>query len=55
MIPWTDQNFNLLITLTFYIISMYQVPPNLAGFPDILNQLRNNGVFGIAKTPKFRA
>ena len=33
----------------------FQFSPNLAGFPDILNQIRHNAGFGIAKTPNFRA
>ena len=27
----------------------------MAGFPDILNHFRHNGVFGIGETPYFRA
>ena len=33
----------------------FQFSPNLAGFPDILNEIRYNVGLGIAKTPNFRA
>ena len=42
----------------FYIYQSsvhFQFSPNMAGFPDILNYFRHNGVFGTGKTPNFRA
>ena len=33
----------------------FQILPNLAGFRDILNEIRHNVGYGIAKTPNFRA
>ena len=32
----------------------FQFSPNLVGFPDLLNKIRHNVGFGIAKTPNFR-
>ena len=39
----------LLIHLHFILSVKYQFSPNLASFPDILNLIRHNVGFGIAK------
>ena len=51
MIPWTDQT-NIYILNNQSSIK-YQFSPTLAGYLDILNLIRHNGGFGIAKTPNF--
>ena len=44
------------IYILYYQSSInFQFSPNLAGFPDILNEIRHSVGFGIAKTPYFRA
>ena len=48
--------FITYIYILYYQSSInFQFSPNLAGFPDILNYVRHNVGFGIAKTPNFRA
>ena len=51
-----DIQFISYIYILYYQSSINsQFSPNLAGFPDILNLIRHNVGFGIAKTPNFRA
>ena len=45
---------NLLLYLHFILSVKYQFSPNLAGFPDISNEIRHNGGFKVAKMPNFR-
>ena len=48
--------FITYIYILYYQSSInFQFSPNLAGFPDIFNQIRHNVGFGVAKTPNFRA
>ena len=47
--------FITYIYILYYQSSIdFQFAPNLAGFADILNKIRHNVGFGIAKTPNFR-
>ena len=48
--------FIAYIYILYYQSSInFQFSPNLTGFIDILNEIRHNVGFGIAKTPNFRA
>ena len=48
--------FVTYIYILYYQSSInFQFSSNLAGFPDILNQIRHNVGLGIANTPNFRA
>ena len=48
--------FITYIYILYYQSSInFQFSPNMAGVPDILNKIRHNVGFGIAKTPNFRA
>ena len=48
--------FITYIYILYYQSSInFQFTPNLAGFPDILNLIRHNVGFGIAKMPNSRA
>ena len=48
--------FSTYIYILYYQSTInFQFSPNLAGFPDILNEIRHNVGFGIAKMPNFRA
>ena len=41
---------NVILIFTFYIIVKYQFSPNLAGFLDILNEIRHSGGLRITKS-----